>query len=270
MLLARITFTVTAIEVDRDAAKDVAESYLAALLKNGQICGDYFVAWANGKLTAYTHVAGTDALEDQFHSDWSTRDLDTVIDSFGGRPDVEIIDDALPESVPTWQSSSFLYLFTHAFDDGSPILCGDSGQPIPLYSVPITQNRREAVYFWSRSYNYHDNIWIGSGALEMSAYSQLADPESELSRTGRDLCANIEDATSTPTFYYMQRYWGYTDGESTRPCPLCGADWQNSDRVQRHHPFHHFNFKCEPCRLVSHTGDSYDEPQKATIGAYKG
>ena len=48
MFLARITFGADGgATSDRDALKDAAEGYLAALLKNGQICGDYLTAWSS-------------------------------------------------------------------------------------------------------------------------------------------------------------------------------------------------------------------------------
>ena len=154
-------------------------------------------------------------------------------------------------------------------DAASPLSCGDTGLPIPLYLLPITQQIRESLYFWARAYNYHDNIWLGSAALEVPAYKQLADPTSDLSATGRELCAEVERATEKPTFYFVHRYWGRNVGEAVRPCPLCGGKWHLSGSPKDRNLFHDFHFRCERCRLVSHCADSYDHERHARIGEFK-
>jgi len=270
MFLARITFdTDDGSSRERDALSNAAECYLAALLKNGQIYGEYLFAWSDGILAAYTHVARPDALAERHHSEWAMSDLNSVIKTFGQPPRCEIIDDDVPKRFTSWKRSTWFYLFTHAFDDASPICCGDTGRPIPLYLLPITQHTRESIYFWARSYNYHDNIWLGSAALEIPAYKQLADPISDLSVTGRELSADVERATKTPTFYFMHRYWGRNDGEAVRPCPVCGGKWHSSETATDRQPFHRFHFRCKRCRLVSHCADSYDDERHARIGEFK-
>ena len=270
MFLARIAFdTDNASPRDRDTLSDVAECYLAALLKNGQIYGEYLFAWSQGTFAAYTHLARPDSLAERHHSQWAMSDLKSVIDAFGQPPKFEIMEDDIPKRFRSWKRSSSFYLFTDAFNAVSPICCGDTGQPIPLYLLPIDQEIREAVYFWARSYSHHDNIWLGSAALEIPAYKQLADPTSDLSMTGRELCANIESASETPTFYYMYRHWGRKDGEAVRPCPVCGGKWHSFGVATDRQPFHRFYFRCDGCRLVARCADTYADERHARIGEYK-
>jgi len=82
-------------------------------------------------------------------------------------------------------------------------------------------NTFQKALSWQRS----GRDWLLSGALEIPAYKKLADPTSELSVNGRELCARIEKATQKPTYYFLMRYWGRNDGEATRSRPLCGAKW---------------------------------------------
>jgi predicted nucleic acid-binding Zn ribbon protein len=97
-------------------------------------------------------------------------------------------------------------------------------------------------------------------SAEVPAYKQLADPKSDLSVTGRELCARIEKATEKPTFYYLMRYWCRNDGEATRTCPLCGGEWRLSDQEKEDKtPFHRFHFRCNGCRLVFRIADSNEE-----------
>ena len=253
----------------REALKDAAESYLAALLKNGQIYGDYLFAWSNGNLVAYTHAARPDSLAERRHSEWGTSDLNSVVKLFGQPPACQIIDDDVPKRFASWKRSTSFYLFTNAFAAASPLSCGDTGSRIPLYLLPLAQQTREDLYFWDRAYDYHDNIWLGSAALEIPAYKQLADPTSDLSVTGRELCAEVERATGKPTFYYMHRYWGRNVVEAVRPCPLCGDKWHSSNDSVDARPFYRFHFRCKRCRLVSHCADSYDDERHARIGEVK-
>jgi predicted nucleic acid-binding Zn ribbon protein len=247
---------------------DVAESYLAALLHNGQILGDYLFAPCKGKLVAYTHVARSNALAKRYHSQWGISCLQDVVNIFGQVPQYGIIQDDFPKRFPSWKKSSSLYLFTHAFDDTSPVCCGDSGSPIPLYLLPISDQTREDLYFWTRYYKEHDNIWLSSGALEIPAYKQTADPRSELSVIGRELCQEIETSTGKNTFYYLHRYWGRNVGEQDRLCPMCGRRWRTSLKKSPELHFWKFSFRCIRCRLVSHYADSFDDERHAAIGEY--
>ena len=270
MILAKITFgTDCGKQRERHTLMDTAECYLAALLKNGQIYGEYLVAWSNDNLVVYTHIARPDALDERYHSEWSKAQLDLVLEAFGQPVNCEVIDDAAPKRFRSWKQSTSLYLFTHAFDNVSPVCCGDTGFSIPLYLLPVTQKTREELYFWAGSYKAHDKIWLDSGALEIPAYKQLADPESNLSVTGRGLCAEIERLTKTPTFYYVHRYWGRNDGEAIRPCPICGSKWHSSESPEERQAFYKFHFRCEHCRLVSHCADSTDDERHARIGEFK-
>jgi predicted nucleic acid-binding Zn ribbon protein len=248
---------------------NIAEEYLAALLHNGQILGDYLLAPCKGKLVAYTRVARPKALARRSHSQWGLSSLQKVVERFGQIPQCEIIQDNVPARFASWTKSSSLYLFTHAFDHTSPVCCGDSGAPIPLYLLPISDQTREDLYFWAMHYREHDNVWLTSGVLEVPAYKQTADPRSELSSVGRGLCREIEAATGKKTFYYLHRYWGRKVGERDRVCPICGRRWRTSRKEPETTPFWQFPFRCVRCRLVSHCADSYDNERYAAIGEYK-
>ena len=252
----------------RESLRDAAETYLITLCRNGQIHGDFLLAWSNRRLIGYARVARPDAFAGRYHTQWSVSALNTLKEAFGREPEWQIIEDGVPKRFPSWRRSSSFYLFTHAFNDASPVRCGDSGSPIPLYLLPISDQDREDLYSWAGMYKHFDNIWLASGALEIPAYKQIADPTSELSVSGREICASIEKATQKPTDYFLMRYWGRNDGEATRPCPLCGAKWHLSNHTEDA-PFHKFHFKCDSCRLVSRCADSYDDERHARIGERK-
>jgi predicted nucleic acid-binding Zn ribbon protein len=266
MILANVAFgSRTGLE---DECEDVAECYIAALLHSGQLCGEYFVTWTDGVLNAHVMLAGPNAHDLRYHSDWAKRELEKVIEAFGKRPVWRMLDDESTKPAASWEGAPFLYLFTHAFDWASPVCRGDGEGPIPIFTLPISFEQKDGLYAWQRGYSDHDRIWLGSGALEIAAYRQLADPESELSREGRELCRDLEAATGIPTFYYLMRYWARKDGEGMRSCPGCGEHWRVRSNEKRQH-FSDFDFRCEKCRLVAHEGVSTDGGRHARIGEFQ-
>jgi predicted nucleic acid-binding Zn ribbon protein len=251
-----------------ESRSDIVEEYLSTLLHNGQIYGDYYFAPCGGKTVAFTNIARPEAFAKRHHSQWGLASLEKVVEAFGEIPQWNVLQDNLPKRFSSWRQSSLLYLFTHAFDDASPVCCGDSGAPVPLYLLPISDLMREDLYFWAGHYKDHDNVWLGSGALEIPAYKEMADPRSKLSMTGRELCREIETATGKRTFYYLQRYWGRNVGEDKRLCPMCGRRWRTSVKESDSTLFWKFSFRCVRCRLVSHLACSYDDQRHAAIGEY--
>jgi predicted nucleic acid-binding Zn ribbon protein len=268
MYLTKIVFGDSGDDQCEKSRADLAGDYLAALLHNGQIYGEYYFAPCGGKIVAYTHIARPGAFAKRFHSRWGLASLKEIVEAFDEVPQWIVLQDNVPSRFPSWKKSPSFYLFTHAFDDTSPVCCGGSGQPVPLYLLPVSDQTREDLYFWTRHYKDHDNIWISSGALEMPAYRQTADPNSELSATGLELCQEIEAATGKRTFYYLQRYWGRNVGEENRLCPMCGRRWRTSAKEAEETPFWKFSFRCLRCRLVSHLACSYDDERHAAIGEY--
>lgn len=252
----------------KDQWEDVAESYIATLFHSGQLCGEYFVTWTSGVLNAHVLLAGPHAHDLRYHSDWGKRELKKVVKAFGKRPVWRMLDDESRRRAASWKGAPFLYLFTHAFDWASPVCRGDGKGPIPIFALPMTFEKKDGLYSWQRSYCDHDRIWLGSGALEIAAYRQLAGPESELSRDGRELCRGLEAATGIPTFYYLMRYWARKNGEGIRTCPGCGGLWRVRSNVKRQH-FWDFDFRCGKCRLVAHEGVSTDGGRHTRIGEFQ-
>jgi len=251
----------------RETLEDVAESYLSALFQSGQLCGEYFVTWTKGLLNAHVLLAGPHAFDLRYHSVWGKKDLGRVTEAFGRKPVWRMLDDEAGHRATSRNGSRFNYLFTHAFDWASPVCRGDGKGAVPVFTLPITFAQKADLHSWQRSYFYHDHIWLGSGALEIAAFRQLADPASELSQDGRDLCRDLEAATGIPTFYYLMRYWGRRKGEDRRRCPGCGGRWKVTHEGKRRH-FGEFDFRCEKCRLVSHAGVSTDGGRHTSIGEF--
>jgi predicted nucleic acid-binding Zn ribbon protein len=266
MILANVTFG-SLRGKPREELEDAVESYLTAMFKGGQICGERFLTWTKGKLNAHVLLPAPEALNLRSHTAWGKKDLTTVVALFGKEPVWKILDDDTGKTSSKWRGAPSLYVFTNAFDWYSPVCRGDGKRPIPLFSLPVTDQIKESLYHWQRSYRELDGVWLGSGAVEIPAYRQLADPNSELAEEGRRLCKEIEISTGISTFYFLMRYWGRARGEDERGCPGCGGTWRTSVEGTDN-PFQEFHFRCEPCRLVSHLGPATGGGRHTRIGEY--
>jgi predicted nucleic acid-binding Zn ribbon protein len=268
MVLANVKFGRSG-KQSKSELEDLVQTYLARLLHQGQLCTEYFYAWTDGILNAYVHIPGPNAHALRYHSNYGKETLAEVKKAFGKYPEWKLLEDGNRKWSSTWRRAPFLYLFTHAFDDEPPFSRGDNGKPVPSYLFSIPDRERENIYFWQHTYRHHDNIWLGSGTLEFPAYRELADPNSGLSKDGRDLCRQIEKVTRIPTYYFLMRYWGRRNNEDKRKCPGCGQPWRTKHATEKRTGFWQFAFQCHKCRLVSHCGDSLDDERHAAIGEFK-
>lgn len=268
MLLARISFVP---HMDHEEAELVAvsERFLTALLKNGQIVGEYNTGWRDGIFEAFVSASHRESLHTRYNSRWVAQAAAALKLQFGAEPECEILDDDVSVPVPTLKSATSLYLYGDGLTFGSGVRHGNRGTALPLPLLPIDDDLREDIFLWRQSYVNLDRVWFGGGPLELAAYHQLADPNSELMVSGRALAARLEKEVKMPVFLYLLRHWGDSDTEANRPCPGCGKAWaEENSPAPSHEPFHRFHFRCEPCRLVSHQAVSYDEREMAEIGSF--
>lgn len=245
--------------------EDAAETYIAALLHGGQLCGEYMLTWISGKLICDTLASGLGASRMRFHSPWARKSLRGAIKAFGCPPTWIIRDDEVPGKNVHWDAPT-LHLFTHAFDWGPPLARGDDGRAVPTFLLPVDFQTKQDIYSWQQGYVLHDRLWLNSGSLEVPAYRELVDPQSGLSTDGRELCAEIEKATRVPTYYFLLRYYAADQGSDDRPCPCCGKSWKILQPVDA--PFQRWMYRCTDCRLVSTSGVEINR-RLAKIGQWK-
>jgi predicted nucleic acid-binding Zn ribbon protein len=267
MILNKVTFGPVPPR-KRQEAEDAVESYISVLLHNGQAVGEYFHGMQNGELCAHVNLAGMGALSGKYQSAYAADRLATIMEVFGQLPRWTVLDDEVPKRDTTWTRAPFLYLFTNSFDWESPLCRGDTGKPIPIYRLPGSHEDRQAIYSWQQTYRDYDSIWIGCGHLEIPVYRELAMPDSELSRNGREICQYVESVTGVPTYYYLMRYWGRKNGEENRLCPGCGGVWRTEGPVALKSNFCAYGFQCAKCRLVSSMAVATDDLRHARIGEW--
>ncbi len=265
MILANITFG-SIRGKQREELEDAADDYLTYLFHGGQICGARFLTLTKGKVNAHVLLAAPEAMGLRFHSARGKKKLAEVVKLFGREPIWRILDDDVGKTSSKWRGAPFLYLSADALDWYPPVYRGDGKRSVPSFTLPVSDQIKEDLYRWQRSYREHDNVWLASRAVEIPAYRELVDPNSGLSDEGRKLCSEIEVGTGIPTFYYLMRYWGRSKGEEKRVCPGCGGPWRTSVMADEE-IFREFHFRCDSCRLVSHLGVSKDG-RHARIGEF--
>ena len=244
----------------RAQVQDTAEAFLVALEKNGQIEGDWVLAWKGDILSAWCEAPAADSLDERNDSPWVTEALGKVAAAFGSHPRFRFHGDTMRLRSPSWRTAKSLLLFTHAFDRQSPVCRSGDLAAIPLYTLPLEPPDRQDLLFWAREYRDLDHLWLACGPLELAAYRQLAEVHRPLLIEGRRLARLIEERTSRPTFTFVHRYYGRKREEGNRRCPFCGRRWKRQAG--------HFPFGCDPCRLVSDEAVEFDEPRLARIGDF--
>src|SRR5688572_13832994 len=158
-----------------DAADNAAHSYLAMLLKNGQI-HEYFLSSAGGRFQACAEVPRRDSLDRRYWPSSAAGKLKKIIEAdrkklievFGRKPEITILDTAPAKRPPSWRRARSFYLSTDMLDRRSPVHSPELEEPVPLYLLGLKPLEREWIYFWADSYRAHDKIWMDSAALEMS------------------------------------------------------------------------------------------------------
>lgn len=270
MVLALVQFQ-PAKKVSKSKLEDLASDYLLMLSRNGQIIGEWSYAWQDGMLKYYIELPRPDAFESQYNSEWVERDFNKLAKHLATQPQWSLIEDLTAKRFPALKSSSFLYLWSNPNQYEPPVHRGNDGQTIPLYLLPIDQWWRQEIRSWQHDEDAYFHLWMKCGSLEIPVYRQMAEPRSGHVKEGRKYCQTIEQATNIPTYYYLERYFGRREGEEDRPCPGCGKLWKIENKKNKQ--FWNFDFKCDPCRLVSHIACSIatndEEERNAKIGEFK-
>ena len=248
MYVARMTFR-TRKHLSGAEKRDAVCSVLLALRDNGQVVGrEYPLVETPATVQAYVNLADRDALAPR-HWSAQTKAAHGAAADAGVRLTTHSLDQRLPDStVCRCRKPSSLWLSTNWLRPTSPIICGRCKETVPLYRL----RRRGAdsrlladLLAWQLDFNWFDCVWLWSGEGEMRALRQLSNPNSDLARFGRDLCAEIESLTGVPMFYNL--FFSYEQEQrkaKENACPICGKPWL------RERGFH-YEFECTPCRILN-------------------
>jgi predicted nucleic acid-binding Zn ribbon protein len=227
------------------------QSYLAALLHNGQIVCDHTpMAKVAGGLLVTASLPEAGALANRFANKWVRKRLRELATVAIGRPKVVHLGTDPEGRTPCrCRKRPFLILFTNFLTASPPLRCGACFCPIALHRVPATNEagNHQSVLSWQDTYQAVDWLFIATGPGERFAHDQLSRFDSELSTDGRELARELEKRMRVPVYYYLSKHFGRSDqAERKRKCPSCGKAWLRNEPLHRI-----FDFQCQRCRLLS-------------------
>lgn len=235
----------------RDALEQAVYSLLAHLGQQGHLWGGPQVVWAQDTLYVTCQVPFADSLEAPHVGSEVQRSL-RQLGAVAANPISWTLrgSNGSNRNTPvSWDACPSFFLMTNLLEQRSPLVAGDDGEAVPLYLLPLAASLRERLTFWMRAYNAHDQIWFDSRDLELAAYSQLANVDSELCRRGQSICADVEAATSRPTYFYLHCHYARSPIH-VEVCPACSKGWVVAS-PSNPPGLASFPLRCDPCRLVS-------------------
>jgi len=248
MFTAEIRFPLTT--ADRAAATDAILDLLSAWYQNGQIVNDDWpLHLAPDELRAFISLPLADALNIRYDNIYATSARERLGASGIGDPIVTVLGaDAASGGPCVCSQPSHFILYTHYLSSEQPLRCGDCFRPFPLCIVPhIDDHEHLIILKWAADYRACDTLQSHCRTGERFAEQQLFRHDSQLNRWGRRIASEIEVALNRPVFYYLMKVRGRSlSAERKRRCPACGGDWRVPETL-----YSHFDFRCEPCRLLS-------------------
>ena len=131
----------------------------------------------------------------------------------------------------------------------SPLLCGDTHAPIPLYKLFEfnPQLDFDDIHFWALDYERLYGLWV-SGLYEDFAEAELQNHDSAINQQGRILCRKIEKITGIPTYLFLPNFRDWSEAEDQNwKCPITQKEWRIDGKTSENF----IAFKCDESRLVS-------------------
>jgi predicted nucleic acid-binding Zn ribbon protein len=254
MFTAQIKFPNNA---NADQGALVEESYwlLGVWYKNGQILSDHWpFATTSDGLMAHVLIPAVNALNNRFANRYVRDAIRRYQKLTSMRPEVVVLG-LHPESAPACACSNRpgYVLFTNYLSTESPVRCSKCFRPVPLYSLPPTHDEEYLdILGWMADYKACDTLQMHCTVGERFGEKQLFNPDSALSKQGRNLCRILQAKVKQKVYYYLHKSRGRSlSEERKRPCPVCRRKWLLDSTW--HNLFH---FRCEYCRLVSNIASS--------------
>jgi predicted nucleic acid-binding Zn ribbon protein len=248
MFVAQIHFDLQP-TADREDASSAVTSLLGSLRTSGQICGKGWpIALGEETCTAYVLLPAEDALAPDHESSYVRKNLAGLAQAGVSEPRAMVLGKDVDGEAPCACGTPPSYvLYTNYASEDPPVRCGGCFRPIPLYSLPPTNDEGYSdALSWQWYYQDCDSLQMGCQVLERAATREISRVESTLSQKGLRICREWAASTGVSFYYYLYRYGARSQAqERKRLCPSCGGPWLLEE------PWHLFDFKCDRCRLLS-------------------
>ena len=249
MYYVKMTFTPSErVEITENNVEDMDMTgniwnYLGCLARYGHIYRDSLI-YDEGIFQAFFFMPELDSLDEKNCHRHILQGLKNIERKFAITVDV-LGKDAVVNTVCSCGDSSWHILFARKNDAISPIYCGDCFKMIPAYKLSHIELPKDCQpeLGWQADYKLIDKLWFYS-SFDRFTYRQMSDPKSQLSKSGREICAAYEKVLGKPFYYFLFHY--NISGRVRKKCPDCGGDWILEKDIG------YLSFKCDKCRLVSY------------------
>lgn len=226
----------------------LAYSYIYQLDRTRQIAKrDHTVIVDNLTLRIPVICPELDSLALKNHSSFCRKTRAEIEQNAGAK--IQMIPTGIDADNPDYQvpQKSSFYILRTGWE--SPLLCGDTHVPIPLYKL-FEFNPKvdfDSIHFWALDYERLHGLWI-SGLYEDFVEAELQNYNSAINKQGRILCKKIEKLTGIPTYFFLPNFRDWTKSEEKRwKCPASQKEWF----IEGQSTEDFIGFKCEESRLVS-------------------
>lgn len=215
--------------------------YFSILYKNGQIHHDYQLAENDGSYIAFVTTPESNSLDVKYSSkyliDYSAK-ISIKSEYMGNNLDTG--------AYCSCEGSSWYMLYADYATEESPLVCGDCGKEVPLYTVPHIMGTDEhyGIVSWQKVYKSIDCTWMYC-LSDRFTKNQLSNPNSQLSKNAFEICNGLESVLNKPVYYFL-----YQPRKLPKQCPKCGRAWQSSKRKET------VDYICHDCRIA------VDDPEK--------
>ncbi|MBE2290287.1 MAG: DUF2310 family Zn-ribbon-containing protein [Chitinophagaceae bacterium] len=227
------------------------EFLLGSLCKTGQILKKYESPYIeNNEIVSFQRTHESTSLSKKYHNEYVNAHWNNLEKWCNSKLMVKRVA-TYPSCIRLsckCKNPGFYVLFTHTFNDLSPVQCGECRRSVPLYKIKgLTSDELYEILSWETNYKACDDLQLGCRVGEQWATKQMSDAFSQLSKQGIANCISIKRATGAPAYYYLFNYKNISKKvDRSRKCPSCKGDWLINDNAEKFH-----NFLCKKCNLIS-------------------
>ena len=231
--------------------------FVGALGKGGQTTNEDSTIYGSSPVCYICICPEKDSLNPKHHHIYAKKYYQQILRMSACKPQVLLLGEIADSSrACECKNHAFFVLFTHLFDQSSPVACGKCRRPVPLYKFPAFENGAyNLILTWQEIYRDCDSLFMLSRVCEKFGYKQISELKSGLTKLGREICATLEKKMRIPVYYYLHRYYGVSEkSELKRCCPGCKGKWHLKE------PVGIYDFCCKKCRLFSVIAPDLQKP----------
>nr|WP_315402725.1 DUF2310 family Zn-ribbon-containing protein [uncultured Sphingobacterium sp.] len=237
-------------KVNKDKLYDEFNLLLSYYRGNGQTQGNIESQYIKrNKIVSLPYTLEKKSLSKKYNNKYVQDQIDKIEKLSGSRISIKNLGKTSSEYKKPCIccKSEFYILITNYISIHSPLTCGTCNKSVPLYKLPKFYDfGYMPILSWETNYQACDSLQMNCEVGERWSLNQMQETKSPLSKQGLDICKQIEEQTTIPTFYHLYNYRKNSGDDKNRLCPNCKKKW--TLKTQLHNLY---DFKCDNCRIIS-------------------